>query len=180
MVIQEIPTEDCLHALARAKLGRLACAYENQPYVVPLYFVYHDPYLYGFTTPGQKVEWLRANPRVCVELDEVEGSEQWTSIIIFGQYEELPDTPEGEQERRHAHRLLQQHAEWWQPGCASRRHRDPAGPVTPVFYRVRIDHISGRRAMGEPVRSQTTSPARDHQGWLRRVLHALSKPFAGE
>ena len=26
--------------------------------------------LYGFTTPGQKVEWMRANPLVCVEVKQ--------------------------------------------------------------------------------------------------------------
>ena len=75
MVIQEMTRDDCLNALARARLGRLACTHENQPYVVPIYFVYEEPYLYGFTTPGLKVEWMRSNPLVCVELDAVEDPE---------------------------------------------------------------------------------------------------------
>ena len=62
MVIQEMTNSECLSALAGARLGRLACTHENQPYVVPIYFVYEDPYLYGFTTPGLKVEWMRAIP----------------------------------------------------------------------------------------------------------------------
>ena len=84
MVVQEMMKNDCLDALARASLGRLACARDNQPYVVPIYFVYEEPYLYGFTTLGQKIEWMRSNPLVCVELDEVESYEQWMSILVFG------------------------------------------------------------------------------------------------
>jgi nitroimidazol reductase NimA-like FMN-containing flavoprotein (pyridoxamine 5'-phosphate oxidase superfamily) len=37
MVIHEISREQCLRVLARAWVARLACAHENQPYVVPVY-----------------------------------------------------------------------------------------------------------------------------------------------
>ncbi len=209
MFIQEMSESDCFDALPRVRLGRLACAHDNQPYVVPIYFAYEGPYLYGFTTLGLKVEWMRSNPLVCVELDEVESSDQWTSIVIFGRYEELPELPDtpvwaqyqrgphepaqpmvgptpvsatpGRQARLHAHELLQRHAEWWEPGCASRTHHNPDQPLPLVFYRIRIDRITGRRATrspGGPVGSRTSAPARDSLGWLRRVFHALSRPFA--
>jgi nitroimidazol reductase NimA-like FMN-containing flavoprotein (pyridoxamine 5'-phosphate oxidase superfamily) len=204
MFIQEMTKSDCLSTLAHARLGRLACAHENQPYIVPIYFVYEEPYLYGFATPGQRVEWMRSNPLVCVELDQVEARDQWTSIIIFGQYEELPDTPEGgqaqphgrepsrrtarptwisypDQERLHAHELLQEHAVWWEPGSVPCTHGNPGQALTPVFYRIRIDRITGRRATpspGGPAGSRRPSPAREGQGWLRRVFRALFKPLA--
>ena len=34
---------------------------------------------------------MRANPRVCVEWDEVEEYDRWVSVIVFGRYEELSD-----------------------------------------------------------------------------------------
>lgn len=205
MVIQEMTRGECLDVLARTRVGRLACAHENQPYVVPIYFVYEEPYLYGFTTPGQKVEWMRSNAQVCVELDEVDDSDQWTSVVVFGRYEELPEAsieprvwrgtreawrrtarpaatacPEPEQARLHAHELLQRHAVWWEPGCASSAHRHAGQPMTPLFYRIRVDRISGRRAEatdGRPVPSWTGPPAWDGRRWLGRFLHALAWPF---
>jgi nitroimidazol reductase NimA-like FMN-containing flavoprotein (pyridoxamine 5'-phosphate oxidase superfamily) len=198
MLIREMSESDCLNVLRRTRFGRLACAHENQPYVVPIYFVYEQSYLYGFTTLGQKVEWMRCNPLVCVELDQVVDDEQWMSIIILGRYEELPDTPEEEvleahkprsrtasptwrqRERLHAHELLQEHAKWWEPGCASCTHRDPDQAVEPIFYRICIDRISGRQATPNPgaLAGATASlPVRERQGWLRRVFHALSKLF---
>lgn len=95
MVIREMSRAECLRMLAGAKLARLACAQENQPYVVPVYLAYDEASgcLYGFTTPGQKVEWMRANPRVCVEVDEITADDQWVSVIGSGRYEELPETP---------------------------------------------------------------------------------------
>ena len=89
--------------LATAKLVRLACARDDQPYVVPVYVAYQEsaevePCLYGFTTVGQKVEWMRTNPRVCVEVDEVEAGDRWRSVILTGRYEELPEIPGSDDE----------------------------------------------------------------------------------
>ena len=36
---------------------------------------------------------MRANPLVCVEVDEVAAYDQWLSVIAIGRYEELPETP---------------------------------------------------------------------------------------
>ena len=188
--------------LARTRVGRLACAHENLPYVIPIYFVYEDPYLYGFTTLGQKVEWMRSNPLVCVELDEIVNGSQWMSIVIFGRYQELPDTPEhverwdhhrhlplqdkppdmltNGQERWHAHELLQRYAQWWEAGSASSTLRNPGQPLEPVFYRIHIDKITGRRATpsrGGPVTSRRPSRAGESHVWLGRVFHALFKPW---
>lgn len=180
MFIEKMTEAECLGTLARTRLGRLACAHQNQPYIVPIYFAYEQPYLYALTTPGQKIEWMRYNPLVCLEVDEVVDAEHWTSVVVFGQYEELRDLPEWKDPSLHALVLLNKNAGWWEPGCASSRLRDPAQPLEPVLYRIRIDRISGRRAtpaLGSPYRSNPHS--RDSQGWLRRVMYALFRPLAG-
>jgi hypothetical protein len=96
MVIHEMNREECFRLLAGARIARLGCVCENQPYVVPVYLAYDssdgEACLYGFTTVGQKVKWMRANPLVCVEVDEVTSDDQWVSVIAFGRYEELPPT----------------------------------------------------------------------------------------
>lgn len=175
MVIHEMNREECYRLLARATLARLGCAYENQPYVVPAWVAFHsfggEACLYGFTTPGQKVEWMRANPLVCVEVDEVTSDVQWVSVIVFGHYEELsdtaeraagrlsaraesshgsratPDTAGRDSERFLAHKvLLQAHPMWLEPAAASRAHCNLAEPFIPIFYKVRIDQVTGRQA----------------------------------
>jgi len=66
MVISEMSAEECRDLLARVGFGRLASAHLNQPYIVPIYFAYDRDRLYGFTTLGRKIEWMRSNPLVCV------------------------------------------------------------------------------------------------------------------
>jgi hypothetical protein len=69
-----------------------------QPYIVPIYHAYRDHCIYSFSEPGQKIDWMRANPLVCVEADQMR-REQWTTVVVFGRYEELCDTPEFRSER---------------------------------------------------------------------------------
>lgn len=118
MLIEDMTREASLVLLAETRLGRLACAQGDQPYILPFYFTYRSNYLYSFATVGQKIEWMRANPRVCVEADVVVSSQEWRSVIAFGRYEELPDRPEWHSERESAWKLLQNYATWWEPGYA--------------------------------------------------------------
>jgi nitroimidazol reductase NimA-like FMN-containing flavoprotein (pyridoxamine 5'-phosphate oxidase superfamily) len=147
MIIQELSHSECLDIIGRTNLGRLGCCYLNQPYVVPIHFAYHDSWLYSFTTQGQKIEWMRYNPLVCVEMDDVVDLEHWTSVIVFGQYEELGSLPTWKDPSLHALDLMNRRAGWWKPGFASSTYRHPEQSVEPIFYRIRIDRISGRRAV---------------------------------
>ena len=150
MLIQELTNEDNLKLLAHMHFGRLACAQGAQPYVVPFYFAYQNNCLYSFATIGQRVEWMRANPLVCVETDEVVSSEEWVSIIIFGRYEELPNTPERKMERELAYELLKQRANWWEPGYAKTIIRGTTRSLDPVYFRIQIAQITGRHGTRDP------------------------------
>ena len=84
MEVNEMAAEECKVVLEHASLGRLGCSYENQPYVVPIYFAYDSGYLYVFSTFGQKVKWMRANPKVCVQTDQIENQSEWISVVVNG------------------------------------------------------------------------------------------------
>ena len=213
-MIREMSRDECFKVLAEARFVRLACAKENQPYVVPVYLAYHEASgcLYGFTTRGQKVEWMRANPLVCIEVDDITAYDQWISVIAIGCYEELPETPVSDaarlraperprqageanphwsadsplkcdDERELAWQLLKTHPEWWEPGCtawSAREHRDSAEPFISVYYRVRIDHVTGHEATRDSrdsIAYAVTVPPAAGGGWLR---WALSRVFGGK
>jgi nitroimidazol reductase NimA-like FMN-containing flavoprotein (pyridoxamine 5'-phosphate oxidase superfamily) len=149
MLIQELTGQANLDFLARTHLGRLACTQAAQAYIVPIYFAYHNNCLYSFSTVGQKIEWMRANPLVCVQADEIVSPQQWVSVIVFGRFEELPDAPEWGNARALAHDLLQRKAVWWEPGYVKTIIHGTQRPLVPVFYRIHIMHITGHRASPE-------------------------------
>jgi uncharacterized protein len=146
VLIHVLTRQESLELLARSSLGRLACAQGAQPYVVPVHFAYDDDALYSFATVGQKIEWMRANPLVCVEVDEVVGQQRWVSVIVFGRYEELPDTPEWQGARAVAHTLLRKTAMWWEPAYVESIPGGPPRSLEPVFYRIHVVRTTGRRA----------------------------------
>lgn len=150
MVISEINKQECRDLLARLGFGRLACARENQPYIVPIYFTYEADRLYGFATMGQKIEWMRSNPLVCVEVDEVLSRAEWTSVVVRGRYEEMPDTPKHQKMRQQAQASLEKRSTWWQTGIAAGRARGHFKADVPVFFSIRIDEITGHRASPDP------------------------------
>ena len=178
MIIREMSKDECLRLITRVRLARLACAFNDQPYVVPVFLAYHEPSagescFYGFTTLGQKVEWMRANPQVCVEVDEVTSCTRWLSVVAFGRFEELPDVPERNvrnlpvrratahhndvepdevahaAERLLAYQLLQSHAAWWEPASTARvavAHRASDDAFIPIFYKIAIKSVTGHEA----------------------------------
>jgi len=153
MILREMSGEECRDMLARVEYGRLATVYQNQPYIVPIYFAYDREYLYGFTTLGRKVEWMRANPLVCVEADDVVSHFHWSSVVVLGHYEELPDTPMYRDVRLQAQVRLEKRALWWQTAYAAAQVRGGSHPANALFYRIHIDEITGRRTIPDPVES---------------------------
>lgn len=179
MFIHHMTEAECRVALKQASFGRLACTRNDQPYVVPIYFVYDDDHLYAISTIGQKIEWMRANPLVCVEIDEVSSREQWMSVIVFGRYEELPDLPQRQYAREEALALLQSRsAWWWEPACVGGNHQDTPHSCTPVCYRIHIDRISGHHATPDIVKAKETeiedSPTK--RSWLASIFGRRRQP----
>lgn len=143
MLIHEMTAQECATALAQLGFGRLACARADQPYIVPIYFSYDGQHLYGVTTLGQKIEWLRTNPQVCVEVDECSSPYHWISIVVFGRYEEITETPPHDSLRAYALELLQKRPMWWQPACVATAKREQRPPI---FYRIHVGQMTGHRA----------------------------------
>jgi uncharacterized protein len=145
MLIRELNAEQCREVLARTELGRLACSRLDQPYVVPIHFSFDAARncVYAFSTLGQKVQWMRENPKVCLEIEEIEHKGSWTTVVAFGRYEEIHHAPEESEARRRAEQMFKARGEWWLPGAArlpGREHHDV------VVYRIQLDRLTGRRA----------------------------------
>jgi hypothetical protein len=146
MAITQMTEEECRALLARASFGRLGCSRDDQPYVVPIYFAYEPEFIYVLSTFGQKTEWMRANPKVCLEVEEIENESHWMTVIASGRYQELPE-PQYTAEREHARTLLEKRSRWWQNALGERQLRVGDHAIAPLFFRIHIDSISGLRAI---------------------------------
>jgi len=97
--------EEIVAILKQASVCRLGLCCEDVPYVVPLNFGYRDGCLYLHSAKqGKKMDMIRANPRVCFEMDtdvEVIRADQpcdwgmkFASVIGFGTASVLEDPEE--------------------------------------------------------------------------------------
>lgn len=149
MQIHELSAAECAAVLSRSHLGHLACAHLEQPYIVPISFSFdaERTCLYTFSMVGQKIEWMRENPKVCVEIEEIAGKDHWTTVLVFGRYEELQPTPHHAEARKRAEYFFEQRREWWLPaaGRVLSREHDKV-----VLYSVEIDRMTGRRTVRDP------------------------------
>ena len=147
MLIHELKAEECAEVLGRTYVGRLGCARHDQPYIVPIFFAYDHgrKCIYAFSMLGQKIKWMRENPKVCLEVEEITDRNHWTTVLVFGRYEEIPKSAEEAPARQRAEQLFQKRQEWWLPGAGKVKSREHDHMV---IYRIHIDRITGRRPAG--------------------------------
>jgi nitroimidazol reductase NimA-like FMN-containing flavoprotein (pyridoxamine 5'-phosphate oxidase superfamily) len=145
MVVHELTTTECRDALQRADLGRLACVNGDQPYIVPIHFSFDAGRncLYAFSVLGQKIDWMRQQPKVCLAVEDLTDKNHWTTVLVFGRYEELTDSADDKAALEAVMELFKQRPEWWLPAVAKVGTRESHETV---IYRVTIDQLTGRRA----------------------------------
>ena len=146
MLITKMRSRECRKMLSRLSFGRLACASNNRPYIVPLYYSFDADRLCCFSTLGRKIEWMRLNPLVCVQVDEISAHDEWTSIVVLGQYVEIPNGREFAKSREQIRTLLEKRSLWWQSGYTASQVRRKLKPPISVFFFIRIEQITGLRA----------------------------------
>lgn len=149
MIIRELSTAQCTVLISANRLARLACARDNQPYVVPFFYAFADSHAYAFTMPGKKLEIMRSNPSVALLVEEHGSGRGWKSVIAEGRFEELPDRIGFKRERDHAWSLLSKHTDWWEPGALKPVLPPLAYHSSHVFFRVLVERMSGREAVEE-------------------------------
>lgn len=136
-MIRELSQDKARELLRRGRIARLACIADNEPYVVPVNYVFDGEGVLIHSLPGRKVTAMRANPRVCLQVDEIEGELDWKSVLAFGSYEEIT----GAEARGQAmNRLLSSFPKLTPvESCMA----DDAGTPAPIVFRIRVDRING-------------------------------------
>jgi hypothetical protein len=123
--------------IADGRIGRLGCVDNGEPYVVPINYVFEDGSIYSHSLPGRKIDALRAHPRACLQVDEIENELKWRSVIAYGSFEEIRVPSD----RRSILSKLLARFPLLTP-VESVMAQDASAPDSIVF-RIRIDRITG-------------------------------------
>jgi uncharacterized protein len=82
--------------LQNHQLGHLGCIVESEPYVVPISYWCDGEYIYSHSLPGLKINAIRQQPRICLQVEAIQDSYNWKSVIAFGFYNEITAPEERE------------------------------------------------------------------------------------
>jgi hypothetical protein len=93
-MMQMLSNEAARRLFDVARVARLGCIVNGEPYVIPINCLLDGDYLYSHSLPGLKITGLRENPRACVQVDQIESDLHWQSAIAFGRYEEITKSNE--------------------------------------------------------------------------------------
>ena len=83
---RELPPEECEALLARNQVARLAYAFRDRVDIEPVHYRYVDGWLYVRTAAGTKLEMILHHPWVAFEVDEVEDTFEWRSVVGHGSF----------------------------------------------------------------------------------------------
>jgi nitroimidazol reductase NimA-like FMN-containing flavoprotein (pyridoxamine 5'-phosphate oxidase superfamily) len=142
MIVHEMRGTDCYEFVRSEHVARLACSRDDQPYIVPIQYAYSESRLFSFSLPGLKIDIMRSNPKVCVEIERVFDEHHWKCVLIEGVYHEL----ESEADRQHAWELLQGRNDWWEVGSLKPGVQEPTGERSHLFYEIVVNQLTGREA----------------------------------
>ena len=136
-MINTLKDEESRELLTEERIGRLGCVADNEPYVVPVNYIYDGESALVHSLPGKKIIAMRLNPRVCLQVDRIESDFGWSSVIAYGNYEEITNRAE----RSHALDLLLKRFPQLTP-VETLIAEDAMAPA-PILFRIRIDRLSG-------------------------------------
>jgi nitroimidazol reductase NimA-like FMN-containing flavoprotein (pyridoxamine 5'-phosphate oxidase superfamily) len=96
IVVEVMENKEAEELLAKLNYGHLACARDNQPYIVPIHYAYIDSHIYIYTTEGRKSYMIQENPHVCLQVEEIIDKDNWKSVIVTGEAHEVKKREERE------------------------------------------------------------------------------------
>jgi nitroimidazol reductase NimA-like FMN-containing flavoprotein (pyridoxamine 5'-phosphate oxidase superfamily) len=136
-MIKRLSDDEAWALLRAGRLARLGCIADDAPYVVPVNYAADGTCVLVHTLPGRKLAAMRANPRVCLQVDDIEDQYHWQSVLAHGRFEEIKDGVA----RARAISLLLASFPALTP-VESLIAADAAAPA-PVVFRIRIERITG-------------------------------------
>ncbi|HEY9227335.1 MAG TPA: pyridoxamine 5'-phosphate oxidase family protein [Gemmatimonadaceae bacterium] len=148
--------------LGRNNVGRLCFIHRNRVAVEPVHYVLGDGWLFLRSASGTKLDAIAHDPFVAFEVDEIDGTFDWRSVVARGTIYLLP-ADGAPIERREFERALRA-LRGFIPGTLT---SDDPTPMRQTVYGIHIDELTGR--MAEPGTKPSTRQAVTPGGGGQRV-----------
>lgn len=88
-VFRDLTKEESESVLAMNHVGRMAYTFRDVVDIRPIHYVFDDTWLFGRTSPGDKLTTLQHHQWVAFEVDEILGPFDWKSVVARGTFYNL-------------------------------------------------------------------------------------------
>jgi uncharacterized protein len=89
--IDEMGQGEIYELLRKVAYGHLGFIHEGKPCVMPMHCYLEDSDIYLFTTIGMKTHDMDTNPDICLQVEDIHGSQHWRSVIVNGRANRLTE-----------------------------------------------------------------------------------------
>ncbi|HLV38525.1 pyridoxamine 5'-phosphate oxidase family protein [Xanthomarina sp.] len=88
-MITDLDQRECQFILENNYIGHLGYISENKPYVVPItyFFDKKENHIICYSAEGHKIQAMRKNKKVSLQVADVHSINQWKSVLIHGNFE---------------------------------------------------------------------------------------------
>jgi len=105
--IQTLTDSENIGVLREEDHAHLACHVKDDLYVVPITYAFEDGHIYSHSQEGKKIEMMRQNPNVCIQVEQIQDFFHWKSVIVWGKFEELKGNESSSAMRWYAKKLAE-------------------------------------------------------------------------
>lgn len=90
-MIKDLGSGECIQLLCNNYIGHLAYIVGESPFVIPITYYYDQSHnsIISYSLEGHKIDAMRKNRSVSLEVDEIESVNRWKSVLAHGKFEEL-------------------------------------------------------------------------------------------
>ncbi len=132
-------------------IGHLAFIADDRPFTIPITYYYDQKdAILAYSSEGHKIEAMRKNANVSLQVNEIINVDQWRSVLVHGTFEEMHGAE--------AKFILHEFAEGVKRVISKKENKKPqfiseftsdvySTGVT-VVYRIKISKMTGKK-MGE-------------------------------
>ncbi len=90
LAIKEMSSEEVQELLDRIGYGHLGCINNaGKPQVIPMQYYLKERTMYIFTDRQKKSHDLDRHADICLQVEEVQDTENWSSVVVDGRVERL-------------------------------------------------------------------------------------------
>jgi nitroimidazol reductase NimA-like FMN-containing flavoprotein (pyridoxamine 5'-phosphate oxidase superfamily) len=90
-MIGELFPDEIEHVLQAEQIGRLGVTDGERVYIFPICYGYDGRCIYVAARPGLKLRLMQQHPEVCIEVEQIESTTHWRTVMAHGRFQEITE-----------------------------------------------------------------------------------------